>query len=124
MGEMCLISGWNSAIFAGQPVVVSGAPGPRSQPFVGAAALAAAAGGALTVGIAARAAARERGPLSARGALTVARRGPAPRMAEREPLSLKVEIPPRGLCGVRFKPLLPESEAVVVKYKVPPELFD
>jgi hypothetical protein len=40
-------------------------------------------------------------------------------MAEREPLSLKVEIPPRGMCGVRFKPILPESEAVVVKYKVP-----
>jgi len=40
-------------------------------------------------------------------------------MAEREPLSLKVEIPPRGVCGVRFRPLLPESEAVVVRYKVP-----
>jgi hypothetical protein len=34
-------------------------------------------------------------------------------------LELKVKLPPKGTATIRFKPLLEESEAVVVKYKVP-----
>lgn len=32
---------------------------------------------------------------------------------------LKIPMPPKGTCDLRFKPLLGESEPVVVKYKVP-----
>lgn len=46
-------------------------------------------------------------------------RAPSPVLAERKPFELKVDIPPRGICGIRFKPLLPESEAVVCRYDIP-----
>ena len=40
-------------------------------------------------------------------------------MAERAPFELKVPMPPRGTCSLKFKPLFAESEVVVVKYDVP-----
>ena len=47
-------------------------------------------------------------------------RVPPPRMmADAAALSVKTEIPPRGMCGVKFKPLASPSEAVVVKYSIP-----
>lgn len=42
-----------------------------------------------------------------------------PRMLAREPLALSVDLPPRGKCNLKFKPLFEASEAVVVKYKLP-----
>ena len=46
-------------------------------------------------------------------------RASAVAMAEREPFDMKVDIPPRGTCNLRFKPLFEASEAVVVKYAIP-----
>ena len=47
-------------------------------------------------------------------------RAPAPvMMAEREPFALKLNLPPRGTCNLKFKPMFAESEAVVVKYALP-----
>ena len=44
----------------------------------------------------------------------------APRMqAGREPFALAVNLPPRGTCNLKFKPLCEASEAVVVKYSLP-----
>ena len=40
-------------------------------------------------------------------------------MAAREAFDLTVDLQPRGKARLRFKPSLPESEAVVVKYKLP-----
>lgn len=40
-------------------------------------------------------------------------------MAAREPLAVQVDLPPRGKCNIKFKPLLESSEAVVVKYGLP-----
>ena len=40
-------------------------------------------------------------------------------MQEREPFALKLDLPPRGTCNLKFKPVFPASEAVVVKYGLP-----
>lgn len=44
---------------------------------------------------------------------------PSPSMNAREPFSLTVDLPPRGKCALKFKPLFGSSEAVVVKYDIP-----
>ena len=37
----------------------------------------------------------------------------------REAFTLKLDLPPRGTCNLKFNPLLDSSEAVVVTYKLP-----
>lgn len=43
----------------------------------------------------------------------------SPFMAQRDPFSLSIDLPPKGKCALKFKPLLASSEAVVVKYGLP-----
>lgn len=51
---------------------------------------------------------------------SLAPRALAPRMmAEREAFALSINLPPRGNCNLKFKPLCESSEAVVVKYGLP-----
>ena len=57
--------------------------------------------------------------LSRAAAPSAAARHSAPAMKDRKPFELKVDIPPRGTCNLRFKPRFEESEAIVVQYKLP-----
>ena len=56
---------------------------------------------------------------SAPHAPVVIARHSAALMAERPPFSLSLDLPPRGKCALKFKPLKEESEAIVVKYDIP-----
>ena len=42
-----------------------------------------------------------------------------PLMQAREPFAMKVDLPPRGTAGLKFRPILESSEAVQVKYGLP-----
>ena len=54
-----------------------------------------------------------------RAAATIAPRASANMQGAREPFKLALDLGKNGKGQLKFKPMFPESEAVVVKYQVP-----